>query len=171
MIEHTPELLEAGISSLKIEGRMKSAYYTGVITNAYRHAMDAALFGKSVDTVWIKETERCSHRPYTTGFYYGQPGQHYEEASYFATADIAAVVQSCDEKGNALLTQRNKIQTGDLLELLLPDRVPIRFSAGELYSEEGELIADTRRAMMPFRMTLPAAASPLSIVRKLRESP
>ena len=170
MIEHIPELMEAGISSFKIEGRMKSAYYTGVITNAYRHAVDAAIERSPLDPVWIEETERCSHRPYTTGFYFGEPGQHYAEASYFATADIAAVVQNCDEKGNALLTQRNKLQPGDALELLLPDRRPICFTAGELSDEEGERIPDTRRAMMPFRMKLPVQAPPLSIVRKLREN-
>ena len=170
MIEHIPELMEAGISSFKIEGRMKSAYYTGVITNAYRHAVDAAIERSPLDPVWIEETERCSHRPYTTGFYFGEPGQHYAEASYFATADIAAVVQSSDEQGNALLTQRNKLQPGDALELLLPDRRPICFTAGELSDEEGERIPDTRRAMMPFRMKLPVQAPPLSIVRKLREN-
>ena len=170
MIEHIPELMEAGISSFKIEGRMKSAYYTGVITNAYRHAIDAAIERSPLDPIWIEETERCSHRPYTTGFYFGEPGQHYAEASYFATADIAAVVQNCDEQGNALLTQRNKLQPGDALELLLPDRRPICFTAGELSDEEGERIPDTRRAMMPFRMKLPVQAPPLSIVRKLREN-
>jgi putative protease len=170
MIEHIPELMEAGISSFKIEGRMKSAYYTGVITNAYRHAVDAAIERSPLDPIWIEETERCSHRPYTTGFYFGEPGQHYAEASYFATADIAAVVQNCDEQGNALLTQRNKLQPGDALELLLPDRRPICFTAGELSDEEGERIPDTRRAMMPFRMKLPVQAPPLSIVRKLREN-
>ena len=170
MIEYIPELMEAGISSFKIEGRMKSAYYTGVITNAYRHAVDAAIERSPLDPVWIEETERCSHRPYTTGFYFGEPGQHYAEASYFATADIAAVVQSSDEQGNALLTQRNKLQPGDALELLLPDRRPICFTAGELSDEEGERIPDTRRAMMPFRMKLPVQAPPLSIVRKLREN-
>lgn len=170
MIEHIPELLGAGITSLKIEGRMKSAYYTGVITNAYRHAVDAAMQGEALDPLWVKETEKCSHRPYTTGFYFGEPGQHYAEASYFSTAEIAAVVQRCDANGHAVLTQRNKIYPGDPLELLLPDRAPIPFTAGELRDEEGNPIPDTRRAMMPFRMKLPAQAQPLCIVRKLREN-
>jgi putative protease len=167
MIEHLPELLEAGVSSLKIEGRMKSAYYTAVTTNAYRHALDAALTGKPLDPLWVAETEKCSHRPYTTGFYFGEPGQHYDEASYSSTAEIAAVVQSCGEDRMALLTQRNKIIPGDALELLLPDGEPISFTAGELFDEEGNTIPDTRRAMMRFRMRLPAEAPSLAIVRKL----
>lgn len=170
MIEHIPALIDAGISSLKIEGRMKSSYYTAVVTNAYRHALDAALTGKPLENVWIQETEKVSHRPYTTGFYFDEPGQHDAEASYYSTADIAAVVESCDADGLALLTQRNKIAPGDPLELLLPDALPIPFLAGELWDEEGSLIPDTRRAMMPFRMRLPLCAPAGAILRKLRES-
>lgn len=170
MIEHIPALLEAGVSSLKIEGRMKSAYYTAVTTNAYRHALDAAIKGEPLDPLWVRETEKCSHRPYTTGFYFGEPGQHCAEASYFSTADIAAVVEACEEDGSALLTQRNKISAGDPLELLLPEGAPIAFPAGALFDEEGNPIPDTRRAMMPFRMRLPACAPRGAVVRKLRES-
>ncbi len=171
MIQHLPELLEAGISSFKIEGRMKSAYYTAVTTNAYRHALDAALAEEPLDPLWVEETERCSHRPYTTGFYFGEPGQHYAEASYSSTAEIAAVVESCGEDGMALLTQRNKIFPGDALELLLPVGKPIAFTAGGFWDEEGNPIPDTRRAMMPFRMRLPAAAPEGAILRKLLEKP
>ena len=167
MIEHIPELLDAGIESFKLEGRMKSAYYTAVVTNAYRHAIDQALAGEPLDPLWVRETERCSHRPYTTGFYYDEPGQHYAEASYFSTAEIAAVVQDCENDGMALLTQRNKFSTGDPLELLLPEGAPVPFTAGELFNEEGERIEDTRRAMMPFRMRLPVPAPSNCIVRKV----
>ena len=167
MIEHIPELLDAGIESFKLEGRMKSAYYTAVVTNAYRHAIDQALAGEPLDPLWVRETERCSHRPYTTGFYYDEPGQHYAEASYFSTAEIAAVVQDCENDGMALLTQRNKFSTGDPLELLLPEGAPVPFTAGELFNEEGERIEDTRRAMMPCRMRLPVPAPSNCIVRKV----
>ena len=169
MIEHLPELLEAGVTSLKIEGRMKSAYYTAVTTNAYRHALDAALAGESLDPLWVAETEKCSHRPYTTGFYFGEPGQHYSEASYSSSAEVAAIVENCDEQGMSLLTQRNKILPGDALELLLPQGAPISFAAGELFDEEGNPIPDTRRAMMPFRMRLPKKAPAGAVVRKLPE--
>ncbi len=168
MIEHLPELLDAGISSFKIEGRMKSAYYTAVVTNAYRQALDAAIERKPLDPLWVEETEKLSHRPYSTGFYFGDPGQHYGEASYSATADVVAVVEECDEEGNALLTQRNKFFRGDELELLLPGKAPVSFRAGQIFGPEGEEIEDTRRAMMEFHLKLPACAPNGAIVRKNR---
>ena len=168
MIEHLAELLEAGISSFKIEGRMKSAYYTAVVTNAYRQALDAALEGRPLDPLWVDETEKCSHRPYSTGFYFGEPGQHDAEASYSATADVAAIVEDCDGEGNALLTQRNKIFRGDTLELLLPGEKPLPFTADAILDPEGEELEDTRRAMMPFCLNLPACAPKGAIVRKNR---
>ena len=168
MIEHLPELIDAGVSSFKIEGRMKSAYYAAVVTNAYRHALDAAIAGRPLERVWVDETDMVSHRPYTTGFYFGQPGQHYAEASYYTSADVAAVVESCDEQGNAVLTQRNKFCTGDELELLLPGCAPQSFTAGCMYNSEGEKIADTRHAMMEIHMRLPACAPRWSILRRRR---
>ena len=168
MIEHIPQLIDAGICSFKIEGRMKSAYYAAVITNAYRHALDAALSGKPLDRVWINETGMVSHRPYCTGFYFGAPSQHYADASYYTQADVAAVVEQCDKDGNATLTQRNKFLKGDRLELLLPDEKPIGFTAEHIYNAEDEEIEDTRHAMMELRMRLPAAAPIYSVVRKCR---
>jgi len=168
MIEHMQELIDAGVSSFKIEGRMKSAYYTAVVTNAYRHAIDAAVSGKPLDRAWVEETEMVSHRPYCTGFYYGDPGQHYAQASYFTGADVAAVVESCDENGMAVLTQRNKFCPGDELELVQPGRLPVRFTAGELFNAEGESIEDTRHPMMEIHMRLPEKAQRLAIVRKCR---
>ena len=168
MIEHLPELLDAGITSFKIEGRMKSAYYTAVVTNAYRQALDAAVEGKPLDPLWVAETEKLSHRPYSTGFYYGYPGQHYDEASYSATADVVAVVEDCDGEGNALLTQRNKFFRGDELELLLPGQAPLGFCAEQLFDSEGNELEDTRRAMMEFRLKLPACAPKGAVVRKNR---
>ncbi len=158
MIAHLPELIDAGITSFKIEGRMKSAYYTAVVTNAYRHALDAAIKGESLDPVWLHETDMVSHRPYTTGFYFGEPGQYYPDATYFTEADVVAVVERCGETGLALLTQRNK----------LPGAKPVAFTAQALFDEEGAPIEDTRRAMMPFRMALPVFAPAGSIVRKCR---
>ena len=168
MIEHLPELIDAGITSFKIEGRMKSAYYTAIITNAYRHAIDAALLGEPLDPVWIAETEKVSHRNYSTGFFFGYPGQHYGSSSYSQTADIVAVVESCDQEGNALLTQRNRFFAGDILELMNPDTVPVSFRADHLTDEDGQEIPDTHRAMMPFRMKLPMPVPPFTIIRKSR---
>lgn len=168
MIEHIPELIDAGIDSFKIEGRMKSAYYAAVVTNAYRNAVDAAAEGRELEQVWIDETDKVSHRPYCTGFYYGYPGQHYAEASYYTDADVAAVVESCDRDGNAVLTQRNKFYRGDTLELLLPGKKPVSFTAEHIYDSEGTEIEDTRHAMMEIHMKLPFEAGKYSIVRKCR---
>ncbi len=168
MIEHMPELIDAGISSFKIEGRMKSAYYTAIVTNAYRHAIDAAVNGEELDSLWVEETEKVSHRPYCTGFYYGYPGQHYDQASYSSLADVAAVVESCDSRGDAVLTQRNKFYKGDELELIGPDIRPVKFKVEHMYNSEGEEIEDTRHPMMEIHMDLPCPAPRLSIVRKCR---
>ena len=168
MIEHIPELIEAGVSSMKIEGRMKSAYYTAVVTNAYRHALDAAIQGKPLDPLWVEETEMLSHRPYGTGFYFGEPGQYYPDSMYSSRADIVAVVESCDQSGYAVLTQRNKFSEGDKLELLLPDSRPIPFLADHIYDAEGMEIQDAKQATMALHMQLPATAPEKSIVRKRR---
>ena len=168
MIEYLPQLIEAGVTSFKIEGRMKSAYYAAVVTNAYRHALDAAIAGKPLDKLWVDETDMVSHRPYTTGFYFGQPGQHYAEASYQTAADVAAVVESCESDGTAVLTQRNKFSRGDELELLSPSAPPVRFTAEHIFNAEDEEIEDTRHAMMEIHMRLPAYAPRYSILRKRR---
>ena len=167
MIEHLPELLDAGVTSLKIEGRMKSAYYTAVVTNAYRHALDAALAGKPLDSLWVAETDKISHRPYTTGFYFDQPGESYDKVTYSSDASVAAVVEDCRDDGWATLTMRNKIAQGDALELLSPEGAPISFTAGELFDEEGQPLTETKLVMMRYRIKLPVQAPKLSIVRKV----
>ena len=168
MIEHIPELIDAGIDSFKIEGRMKSSYYAVVVTNAYRHAIDAAAAGAPLDPLWVEEVNKVSHRPYTTGFYFGEPGQYYHDATYFTDADVAAVVEDCDADGNAVLYQRNKFYCGDELELLTTDTAPVKFTVEHMYNSEGEEIDDTRHAMMEIHMRLPRYAERYSIVRKCR---
>lgn len=168
MIEHLQDLADAGVSSFKIEGRTKSAYYTAAVTNAYRHAVDAIAVRDEVPEVWIRETDMVSHRPYCTGFYLGKPGQVTEGPNYFSGADVMAVVEHCDEEGNAVLTQRNKFSRGDTLELLTPESEPVSFTAERLFNTYGEEIEDARHAMMEIHMRLPMAAPRLSIVRKRR---
>ena len=166
MIEHLAELREAGVDSFKIEGRMKAAYYVGAVTNAYRMALDALGRGKAMPEGALRECEAVSHRPYCTGFYYGQPKQYYPDSLYRTTAEIVAVVESCGEDGTALLRQRNKICPGDRLELLLPGTIGIPFTVETLWDENGETLPDTRHAEMLFRMQLPACAPTHSIVRR-----
>ena len=168
MIDHVPELIEAGIASLKIEGRTKSAYYAAAVTNAYRHAVDAALAGQPLAPVWRDEVYAVSHRPYSTGFYFGPPGQYTDDACYFSRYDVAAVVESCDERGNAALTQRNRFCPGDELELLMPGREPVAFTAGEMRDAEGQPVAAASHPKMELHMTLPCQAPPRSFLRKRR---
>lgn len=168
MIEHIPELMEAGIESFKIEGRMKSAYYAAVATNAYRHAIDAALAGEALPRVWVDELQKLSHRKYCTGFYYGDPGEYYgaNDTLYFAAADVCAVVESCDENGSAVLTQRNRFGPGDEVELLTCDGEPVRFTAGPMRDADGAAIPEALHPMMVFHMRLPRPCAPLSLLRK-----
>lgn len=168
MIEHIPELIDAGVTSFKIEGRMKSAYYAAAVTNAYRHAIDYALRGEELPQVWIDELNKVSHRPYCTGFYYGDPGQHFAEASYFSDAYVCAVVEDCADDGFAELTQRNRFCLGDMVELLTNEGEPISFAVTELWDENGEAITATPHAMMKFKMRLPVNCSALSILRRIK---
>ena len=168
MIEHIPELIDAGVTSFKIEGRMKSAYYAAAVTNAYRHAIDYALKGEALPQVWIDELNKVSHRPYCTGFYYGDPGQHFAEASCFSDAYVCAVVENCADDGFAELTQRNRFCVGDMVELLTNEGEPISFAVTELWDENGEAITATPHAMMKFKMRLPVNCSALSILRRIK---
>ena len=168
MIEHIPELIDAGVTSFKIEGRMKSAYHAAAVTNAYRHAIDYALKGEALPKVWIDELNKVSHRPYCTGFYYGDPGQHFAEASYFSDAYVCAVVENCADDGFAELTQRNRFCVGDMVELLTNEGEPISFAVTELWDENGEAITATPHAMMKFKMRLPVNCSALSILRRIK---
>ena len=168
MIEHLAELREAGVDSFKIEGRMKSAYYTGAITNAYRMALDALGRGEPLPLSAVQECDAVSHRPYCTGFYYGQPQQYYADSLYRSSAEVAAVVVASEENGTALLKQRNKINAGDRLELLIPGTNGIPFTAENLRDESWEPITDTRHAEMLFRMQIPEYAPPYTIVRTAR---
>ena len=171
MIEHLGELIEAGVGSFKIEGRTKSAYYAAAVTNAYRHALDAALRGEQPDRIWIEETDKIRHRPYSTGFFYGYPGQYTAASAYTAAYGVVAVVESCDPEGNAVLSQRNKFSVGDELELLTNDGLPVPFKAEELFDGEGNPLESARCAVMTVKMKLPRYASPLSIVRKALAKP
>ena len=170
MIEHIPALAEAGIGSLKIEGRMKSAYYAAVTAYAYRGAIDDCVAGRPCDPAWIRECEMVSHRRYSTGFYFGAPGQYYDEAMYFSGAEVCAVVEHCDDRGEAVLTQRNKFSLGDTVELITPGQYPTRFPVTDLRDGEDTPIGSAPHAMMELRMSLPAKAQRLSILRRLKET-
>ena len=166
MIDHIPELIDAGLDSLKIEGRAKSAYYAAVVTGAYRHAIDAALDGRPLDPVWRDEVEKVSHRPYSTGFYFGEPGQHTSHSRYVRDWQIMAVVTSCAPDGTALCELRNKLSAGDELELVGPGLKPVPVTVEGLTDGDGLPIPEARKPQMPFYLKLPVQAPPLSLLRR-----
>ncbi len=169
MIDHVAELMEAGVDSLKLEGRAKSAYYAAIVTGAYRHAIDAAAAGAPLDPVWRDEVEHISHRHYSTGFFYGPPGQFTENARYVRDWQIVAKVMSCDGEGNALLTLNNKFSVGDELELVGPDVRPQALTVEALWDGDGLPLEEVRRPQMVFCMTRPVLFPPLP--RFLRSGP
>lgn len=166
MIDHVPELLAAGLDSLKIEGRAKSAYYAAVVTGAYRHAVDAALAGEPLDPAWRAELDKVSHRPYSEGFYYNHPEQYTGDARYLRDWQVSAIVTSCAPDGRALLSLRNKFRRGETLELVGPGINPTSFSADDLADESGSPLEEARIPQMPLRLTLPCQVPPLSILRR-----
>ncbi|MCL2226658.1 MAG: U32 family peptidase [Oscillospiraceae bacterium] len=170
MIDHIKDMMDAGVYCLKIEGRMKSAYYAAVVTNAYRKAIDAAVAGTPLKPVWSNEVNNVSHREYSTGFYYDSwgPGQYHGDSMYRKDCDVVAVVESCDAEGNAVLTQRNKFFCGDNLELLTPTDEPITFKADAITGADGQKLESTPHPMMELRIKLPFHAPRYSILRKHR---
>ena len=166
MIEHIQDLVDAGLDSLKIEGRAKSAYYAAVVTNAYRHAVDAAEAGRPLDPVWRAELDKVSHRPYSTGFWYGQPGQYTGDARYLRDYQVCAVVESCDDSGTAVLSLRNKFSAGMELELIGPGLDPVAFAAPAMEDMDGAALTEPKKPEMRFRMKLPVPVKPLSLLRR-----
>lgn len=128
MIGHLPELIGAGLGSLKIEGRVKSSYYVATVVRAYRAAIDAYYRDPenyTFNPLWMEEVNKASHREFTTGFYFGKAddkAQTYDSASYIRDYDIVGIVQSWDEETQtALIEQRNHFRVGDTLELMRHD--------------------------------------------------
>jgi putative protease len=158
-IEHIPELVEAGINSFKIEGRMKSAYYTAVATNAYKMALDSYFSGHyEYNPMWYRELESVSHRDYNTGYYFADshmdaniaPNNGYiKDKAYLAVA-----VDYDSESGLAKFTQRNKMCKNDAAELLTPGEIGRELIIGDLYDENMNPIESTPHPYMTFYMKI-----------------
>lgn len=140
MIEHIPELVNAGIDSFKIEGRAKSEYYTAIVTYAYRNAIDEYLKNPTDDfkvSQWIlDEMEKMSHREYTTGFNFGPivNGQVLNTGGYIRNWDVCALYNNYKD-GRLIVDQRNRFFEGDVLEVVEPDKKPYKITVKELYNE------------------------------------
>ena len=166
MIDHLDDLMDAGLDCLKIEGRAKSAYYSAIVTGAYRHVLDAVAEGRPVDPVWRDEVEKVSHRRYSTGFFYGEPGQYVENSRYIREYQVCAVVTGRTPDGLAILSLRNKFCAGDELELVGPDLRPLTFTAPEMLLPDGTPLREPRVPQMEFLMRLPCPVPVLSMLRR-----
>lgn len=167
MIGHLQELLAAGVDSLKIEGRNKSAYYVAIVTNAYRAALDAAKAGEPAPQWALDEVVQVSHREYCTGFFYGRKNaaQRYQNSSYVRNCDVVAVVDSWKD-GRLYLTQRNRFFAGDTLEIVAPGQPPVTVAAQALQNDAGEIIETANHAMMQCSIACETAFPAGSVVRK-----
>lgn len=152
MINHIPELVKAGISSFKIEGRAKTAYYSAVATNAYRQALDAYFEGGLKDDyktspIIKEELEKISHREYSTGFYLGTtPGQTTSSGGYIRHYDLVALCEEETDFGG-IITQRNKFYLGDEVDILPPTGIPFVVKANRLVDEYGQDVDSTPHPM------------------------
>ncbi len=178
MIEHIPELEEAGISSYKIEGRVKSAYYTAVVTNAYRMALDAYRAdpaGYVMDPLWKRELESVSHREYNTGFFFTPPSEnantvtqlgYIREKAYLATSLETVDVPGEDGLYDVTFIQRNKLVGNDPVEMISPGKVGRAFTAAGLRNEEDEPIESAPHPGMIFRLKVPFPVKTGDILRQ-----
>lgn len=180
MIDHLDDLIDAGVTSFKIEGRAKSAHYVALTVNAYRAALDSCLKGEKPPKWVLDEVNKISHRPYSTGFFYGKPtdgsgtqdpnivtngGQYFADSGYMRDYDFVGVVDYCED-GVMHLTQRNYFTLSDELELLPPHAEPIIFKPESMFGADGTQIDIARRATEKLSIPTAIVVPPHTILRK-----
>lgn len=175
LIEHLPELVQAGVDSFKIEGRMKSAYYVATVTRAYRLVLDRYLAdpaGYKTDPAILGELQKMSHRPYSTGFLLGNPGpegQIYHTTAQVATHEFVGVVQSYDpDAKRATVEMRNRFASGETLEVLGPTTDSREFTVTNLQNPEGHPISEAIRVQEHVTLDMPFPVETFSLVRRKR---
>lgn len=156
MIKHIPELVQSGINSFKIEGRMKSSYYVASVVKSYREALDSYMENPEkykFKEEWMDNLLKTSHRDYYTGFYFGdKDSQIYENSSYIRDYDIVGIVRDYDQNsGTATIEQRNKIFEGDTVEILRPTGANFKIKLEDLTNKDGEKIDSTPVAQMIYK--------------------
>ena len=171
MIEHIPELMESGIDSFKIEGRMKSAYYTAICANTYKMAMNEYQKDPTqyrYNPLWLRELESVSHREYATGFYYDNPmenpqivtqGGYLREKAYLCVATGEKIGE------HYVFVQRNKLVEGESVELITPGKCGVPFVATDLRNEKGEKIESAPHPSMKFLIKVPFEVKEGDILR------
>ena len=147
MIEYIPELIDAGIDSLKIEGRMKTALYVATVARTYRKALDDYKKGEDIyraNMDWYRqEISKCTYRQFTTGFYFGKPNEEtqiYDTNTYMSDSVYYGTVSDIDENGNAVIEQKNKFCVGDTIEIMKPNGDNIAVKVEEMYNGNGETV-------------------------------
>ncbi|HSQ89833.1 U32 family peptidase [Romboutsia sp.] len=161
MIEYIPQIIESGITSLKIEGRMKTAYYVATTVRAYRMALDEYYKDPEnfkFNPMWLDELKKGSHRDYCTGFYFNRPdadAHNYESASYIRNYDFIGIVRGHDEENDLVIVeQRNKMNVGDKIEVIGPFKETIHANILDMYNEVGEPIESAPHARQIVKMKL-----------------
>lgn len=173
MIEYIPEIIESGINSFKIEGRMKTAYYVATTVRAYRMAIDEYLKDPEnwkFNPMWLEELKKGSHRHFSTGFYLDKTStkdQNYESASYVRNYDFIGVVRGHDEEtGLPIVEQRNRMFVGDKIEIIGPGKETVHATILEMYNEEGESIESAPHAKQIVKMKLDVEVEEYYMLRK-----
>ena len=158
-IRHIPELIESGITSLKIEGRVKTSFYVATVVGAYRREIDRYLAdpeGYTPSEEEFQELCKVSHRPYTTGFYFGRPdgqGQVYTDSSYIRDYDLIGMVEAYDpETGSMTISQRNRFFLGEEIEVIQPGKPYFKQTVRWMRNEKGEEIDVAPHAKMQVRL-------------------
>lgn len=161
MIQYIPEIFESGMTSLKIEGRMKTAYYVATTVRAYRMAIDAYYKDPEnweFNPMWLEELKKGSHRDYSTGFFFDRPdsnSHNYESASYIRNYDFIGLVKGHEEEsGLVIVEQRNKMYVGDKIEVIGPFKETMNATILEMYNEDGEPIESAPHARQVVKMKL-----------------
>ena len=177
LIEHIPELIESGISSFKIEGRVKTSYYVATIVKAYREEIDRYFENPqsyTFDKSQFEELCKVSHRPYTTGFAFGRPdgkGQVYTDSSYIRDYDLIGIVTDYDSStGIATITQRNRFFKGDEIEILQPGKPFHTQIVESMKNENDEEIDVAPHAAMIVKIPLTTAVVQGAMLRKKRNA-
>ncbi len=174
MIDHIPDLVNAGVVSLKIEGRMKTPFYVGTVIKAYRRAIDdyftdPMCYEKNLP-LYVDEVSKASHRAYTTGFYYGKPDgneQIYTNNSYIRSYDFIGIVQSeQDTDGYAWIEQRNKFSVGEEIEVLSAKGESFSMVVTEMRNEEGEAVESAPHPQEKLRIKFTRPVQPFDMMRK-----
>lgn len=174
MVEYMQKFIDLGITALKIEGRMKSEYYTANAVRAYKNALlEVSKYGDKADLqYWKAELEKASYRDYTYGFYLGNPyetAQLYTSSSYIRNYDVVAIVKDYDKATQiATLEQRNKFSEGDLLEVFGPIGKHSEIIAKEMRNAKGEKIDSAPHAQEIITMKVEQELAPYYIIRKIK---